>query len=231
MRLASAGALAIALCAATPARAQTREDFQIWTAAFVTGQLLPDTPSPSLWLDVQPRRGDAGTVLIVRPGVGAILAPWISVWAGYAWVPVFTDATGGVAHEHRIWEQVILQFRTDFGLSFQSRTRLEQRFSDQGGDVASRLRQFVRFEWQPDPAFPLGIVVTDEIFFGFYDTDWPTQTGFDQNRLYAALAVHTLDELLRIEAGYMLVYLERSPLDAIQHALSVNAFFVFRNGR
>ncbi len=218
----------VTLCASSPARAQVREDFQAWLAFFGTAQVLHDTPSPSFWLDAHVRRGDAGTVHIMRPGVGASLAPWVSVWAGYAWVPVFNDATGGVAHEHRIWEQIIFQLRTDFGLSFQSRTRLEQRFSDQGSDVASRIRQFVRLEWQPSPDVPLGLVIWDEAFFGFYDTDWPTQTGFDQNRLYGALAVHTLDGLLRVEAGYVFVYLERGMVDAVSHVLAINAFLSFR---
>jgi len=215
-------ALAVALLS-TEARAQTTEDFQVWTAVLGTADLTRETPGPSLWLDVHARRSDAGTVHIVRPGAGLRIAPWISVWAGYAWVPVSRDATDDVVHEHRIWEQVILQHAFDFRLSLQARTRLEQRFSEAGSDVGLRLRQLVRAGWQFVPDVPLGVVVWDELFVGFADTDWGARGGFDQNRLFAGLFLQ-MAPFARLELGYLFLYVERGDADLVGHALGTNLF-------
>ncbi|MGF1469626.1 MAG: DUF2490 domain-containing protein [Sandaracinaceae bacterium] len=220
-------ALSLLLLAPAAGHAQTTEDVQGWAALFATAQLQRDAPSPHLWLDVHFRRGAAGIVHILRPAVGAALTPWLVAHVGYAWVPVFVDM-GPTRHEHRIWEQVIMRTRTDFGLSLQSRSRLEQRFrADRGednGDVGLRFRQFVRIEWRVRPDLPFGLVSWDELFLGFAPTAWGAPGGFDQNRLYGALAIHTLEERLRVEVGYIFVYLRRGLEDAISHVLAVNLF-------
>jgi hypothetical protein len=63
------------LLGSSSVKAQTQSDFQIWTAGFVTAQLRPEMRSPMLWFDAHARRGDEGTLLILRPGVGYMFAP------------------------------------------------------------------------------------------------------------------------------------------------------------
>ncbi|MEQ8455935.1 MAG: DUF2490 domain-containing protein [Sandaracinaceae bacterium] len=205
------------------ARAQDRDDFQIWAANLGTASLSREAPSFVFWWDVHARRGDAGTVLLVRPGLGVKITPWLSVHGGYAWVPVFSDAMGTAVHEHRIWEQAVLSHSFDFGLSLQSRTRFEQRFSEAGSDVGLRLRQFVRANWQPDPDVPIGVAFWDEIFVALTTSDWGQVGGMDQNRVFLGPFLK-MAPWARLEAGYLFVYLDRGTTDLYAHVLAVNLF-------
>lgn len=211
---------------ARPARAQDQQDFQVWAALLATADTQLAPPGLAFWLDVHARRGDTGTVHILRPGLGVHLLPFLSVWAGYAWVPVFSDQTGAAVHEHRVWEQIILQHRLPFGLALQSRTRLEQRFSEAGSGTGLRLRQFLRAGWQPWEHVPIGAVVWDELFVGLNETTWTAPRGLDQNRLFAGLSLATAP-FARLEAGYLFLYVDRRS-DLFGHVLAVNLFVSFR---
>ncbi len=219
------------LFANTPAQAQRSgsSDFQSWTALLGTGAPDAGPAGPALWLDLHARRGRSGTLLIVRPALGYRFAPWGSLWAGYAWVPSFADESpgGDPVDEHRIWQQVIFAHRySSLGLSVQSRTRFEQRFHEQGEDVALRLRQFVRVNWQPDPALPLGLALWDELFLGLTKNDWGAPQGMDQNRLFVGPFLTTAP-WSRLEMGYLFVYLDRET-DLYAHVLAVNLFVSLR---
>lgn len=218
----------ISVAPAGRASAQTDREFAIWSALFFTGQVYADSPSPTFWFDTQARRGEGGTVYILRPGAGVAFAPWGSLWLGYAWVPVWTDATGERSDEQRIWEQLILNHQTDSGVFFQSRSRFEQRFLKGASGNANRFRQFVRLNYKPRLRTPVGIAFWDEVFVGIDSDDWAKQ-GFDQNRLFIGLAIYAL-ELFRVEVGYLNVYLSREP-DALIQALSINFFVSFQGSR
>jgi hypothetical protein len=218
----------IGLAIEASASAQTESDFEIWTAAFFTGQLFSDTPTPTLWFDAQARRSEVGTVLILRPGIGVALAPWASVWLGYAWTPTWLDDEGGLLDEHRIWEQLTLDFRRVPGLLLQSRTRLEQRFRPVSSGTSHRFREFVRVNYRPTQRLPVGIAFYDEVFLGISGAGWAAQ-GFDQNRAFLGLAIFALEALFRVEVGYLNVFLSREP-NRIAHVLSLN-FFVSYGGR
>ena len=207
------------------AHAQDRDEFQLWAALLGTAHTAPAPPNFAFWLDVHGRRGSGGTIVLVRPGVGFAINPWLSVWAGYAWIPTMNDAMGGAAsHEHRIWQQLILSpSLAELGLSFQSRTRFEQRFSENGDDVALRIRQFVRANWQPSPDFPMGIAFWDELFIGLTENDWNAPQGIDQNRVFIGPFLK-MAPWARLEAGYAFVYLDRGTTDLYAHVLAVNLF-------
>jgi len=228
-RIVAHAAIAVAVSALTssaaaPADAQDRDEFQLWAALLGTASTAPAPPDLAFWLDVHGRRGGGGTVVLVRPGVGVEITPWLSVWAGYAWIPTAVDATASATHEHRVWEQVILQHRLrEVGIAFQSRTRFEQRFSETGDDVALRLREFVRFNWQPSPDFPMGLAIWDEIFIGLTENDWSAPQGIDQNRIFVGPFL-AMAPWARLEAGYLFVYLDRGTTDLYAHVLAVNLF-------
>jgi len=218
----------IGLAIEASASAQTESDFEIWTATFFTGQLFSDTPTPIFWFDAHARRSEVGTVAILRPGVGVALTPWASLWLGYAWTPTWVDATGGLLDEHRIWEQLTLDFRRVPGLLLQSRTRLEQRFRPDSSGTSHRFREFVRVNYRPTQRLPIGIAFFDEVFLGIRGAGWARQ-GFDQNRAFLGLAIFALEALFRVEVGYLNVFLSRDP-NRMAHALSLN-FFVSYGGR
>ena len=206
-------------------QAQTRSEFQAWNAVLGTATLdRQGRPvRPRLWLDIHGRRGETGTVLIFRPGFGLEIAEWLTVWAGYAWVPVIQDDDQGTTHEHRLWQQLTLKNKTD-GLAVQSRTRFEQRFSDMGSDAGFRIRQFVRVNWQPEDDVPVGLAVWDEVFIGFNDVDWGPRSGFDQNRLFVG-AFSKVQNWARFEVGYLFTYLDREPSRIAAHVLAANFFY------
>ncbi len=212
---------------ANPPRASAQDDFEIWTAVLSTGAIEPSAPSLTFWLDLHARRSDPGTVGIVRPAIGYQILDWLTVWGGYAWVPVARDAPGDVIHEHRAWQQVTLGFRFEPRMVFQSRTRFEQRFSDAGDDVGFRLRQFFRFNWQPGEEVPVGLALWDELFLGFNDTDWGAVAGVDQNRLFLGPFIQ-LTPWARFEVGYLFLYLVRDPEPRPVHVLAMNLFLAFR---
>ena len=155
-----------------------------------------------------------------------MIRPWVTVWLGYAWIAEFNDATGARSDEHRIWEQLTLDYRAP-GILLQSRTRVEQRFRESA--VAHRFRQAARFNFQPRESLPLGLVVWDELFLGMTGTSW-AEKGFDQNRLFVGPAVFAFDGVFRVEAGYQFNYLSRTP-NRIEHVLAVNLFVNVRGKR
>ena len=210
------------------ASAQTEQDFAIWSALFFTAQVYTDSPSPTFWLDVHGRRGDIGTDVLLRPGVGFAFAPWGSLWLGYAWIPSWIDATGERTDEQRVWEQLILSKNSSIGLAFQSRTRFEQRFLKGANGTAHRFRQFVRLNYRPRAAVPVGIAFWDEVFVGIQGATWAKQ-GFDQNRVFLGPAIYAFESLFRVEVGYLNVYLSRQT-NRLDHVLAIN-FFVSFKGR
>ena len=217
-------ALTLVLGVASSAAAQDREEVQLWSAILATASTTPAPPGLAFWLDVHARRGDPSTVALVRPGVGAEIFSWLSVWGGYAWIPNANDETGETTHEHRIWQQVVLSHGFDEPrVSIQSRTRFEQRFSDRGSDVGLRLRQFVRLNWSPVPDVPVGLALWDEIFVGLTETDWGAPTGVDQNRFFVGPFL-ALAGWARLEAGYLFAYLDRGASDLYAHVIAVNLF-------
>lgn len=217
---------AVLLGCAERASAQTPSDFAIWSAVFFTGQLYADEPSPTFWFDGHARRDDAGTVVIMRPAVGGAITPWASLWLGYAWVPTWTDLTGERTDEHRVWQQIIFDANQVPGLTMQSRTRFEQRFRDDFSGAAHRFRQFIRVNYRPSANLPVAIAFWDELFIGMSTAGW-AQLGFDQNRAFLGLAVHTADGRLRVEAGYLNVVITREQR-ALTHVLALNFFVPFK---
>lgn len=218
----SASLLLAALGVTKGALAQSA-DFQNWSAVVATGQLQADAPSARAWFDGHARRGDAGTVVILRPGVGYTFAPWITAWVGYAWIPLFDDANDGRVDEHRLWQQLTLQETIAQGrILLQSRTRLEQRLHESTSSLGWRAREFVRFNYRPTATADVGLAIWDELFVGLNEPAFAVK-GYDQNRLFVGPALYT-PYGVRLEAGYLFVHLNRSPESQVQHVAAVNIF-------
>ncbi|MEZ4364866.1 MAG: DUF2490 domain-containing protein [Kofleriaceae bacterium] len=221
----SAGRAALVVAAAVtaavaPARAETDRQLQLWDALSITGDLAPDQRGLAVWFDGHLRRGDTGAVTIIRPGLGYRLSKAWSVWAGYGWIPTFSEG-GDRRDEHRGWQQAIGS--TKLGpVSVSSRTRFEQRLGEGGDDVGLRLRQWVRASWTPTGS-PVGLVVWDELFVALGDTDWGQAAGFDQNRAFAGVALPVGDSG-RLEVGYLFANVDRA-VDVHIHALATSLSF------
>lgn len=196
--------LPLGLGIAEPALAQTTHDVAVWTAVLASPELTGRT---RLWFDGHARRDQARFLAIVRPGVGLQFSDRVSGWVGYGWIPSVPDE-GDTFHEHRIWQQVIANLGLGDRVTLQSRTRFEQRFAGGGGEVALRLREFVRLSVRPNQPSRVRLALWDELFVGFSDTDWGAVGGIDQNRLFVGVGL-PVTHGGRVELGLLNVLLPR----------------------
>lgn len=189
----------VAVLSAAPAAAQT--DAQVWTAAFASGP-VEEGGRVLVWIDAHARfreDGDQLDTTILRPGVGWRVSPRLDLWAGYANVTLRRPGPDG--EEHRAWQQATYPIAEVGGGRLTGRTRLEQRFREGGDDTGWRLRQFVR--WSRPLAGPdVAVVVSNETFIAFNDTDWGQRDGYDQNRAFIGLGWQ-MHPRFRLEGGYM----------------------------
>ncbi len=211
------------------ARAETRQDFRLWTnvtAITDLGHLSSRLTRWRLWTEVQNRFRDLAKdedldQLLVRSALGYEVAKELSVWLGYGYIPVFTEADK-VVNEHRLWQQLLWSSELD-RWSLTSRTRLEQRFIEGAEEPAWRYRQFVRLARPLTRQLPLSLVLWDEVFVHLSSASPTIQTGFDQNRIFAGLGWQ-VTQPARIEIGYLNQFIDTPRLNRIHHILSLNLF-------
>jgi len=116
------------------AQAQT-EDAEIWIGATASGSIS----GPLLGsVEAAPRINDANTsqsTRVLRPMLGYQLSKPVSVWIGYARVEQFPTGRSP-SNENRLFQQVIWNMGKLGTVGIASRTRLEQRFLENGGGTA-----------------------------------------------------------------------------------------------
>jgi hypothetical protein len=194
-------ALLAGLPLALPAHAEARHDEQVWLQAIAQG---PVTGDIVYFAEVQSRFGNGASQLsqmLIRPAIGAKLSERVSVYQGYGNVrtPI---AGGGETREHRSFQQVNWSLGRPGDVSLSSRTRLEQRWLSNGGDVGWRLREMVR------GAVPLGsdgkvaLLAWGEVFVALNDTDWGARGGLDRLRGFAGLEL-PMSGKSTVEVGYL----------------------------
>lgn len=223
-------ALALCLCA-TAAGADTRDDWQTWTAAVATGPLGgPDTPW-RFWLEGQARFNDDTSRFnqaILRGAVGHALGQRAAVWAGYAFIPTNRPRTDDNLAEHRLWQQLTWSAPAPLaGFSLSTRTRLEQRDVEGASDTAWRFRQLAKLTRPLGTAGRWYLSLWDEVFVHLDDADWGPDAGLDQNRAFAGLGLR-LSNVARAEVGYLHQYVDRRAVpDASNHTLSLTLLLGF----
>ena len=207
------------------------QDAGIWTAYLSQGQFSgPRIQSDDAlwWLDAHWRYSGDDFVFtqgIIRPGIGRRLNDKNSVWAGYAWIG--ERIPGFDIHENRFWQQWITT-RQQGDVSFQFRSRLEQRFVSAGAQVGWRFRQLVRAQKPLEHHSDLLWVAWDEIFFHLRDTDWGAVTGYNQNRVFVGMGrIPNKRSPWRTEIGYLYQQIDipEDGADLNNHILSVNFYF------
>lgn len=207
----------LALLASAPAFA-TDEDHQAWGAATAT---INANDRLVIWLEGQVRASDDASRVgqtLIRPAIGIKLDPQTTAFVGYAYV--FTDPEGPAeSREHRLWQQLSFRIAGDGqGLTVTGRTRLEQRWMENGSGTGLRLRQQVR------ATAPLSgkvrAVAWTEPFINLNSTSWGQRYGIDRWRNFAGVSV-PLSSNLTLEPGYLNQYVVRRGTDAMQHIASV----------
>jgi len=228
----------VSLLACLPSAARagdaTLNDFGAWFMVLGQGDLgglNPKLGKLRWWFDGQARLledSNGYDQSLLRPGLGYAVTEKASVWLGYAWV--HTSPTGRASFaENRIWQQLLWSNRFE-RVGFLSRTRLEQRFVENGDDTGWRFRQFFKLTYPFAFAPRLGLAGYEELFFDLNDTDWGANAGFAQNRFFAG-ASWMLDSTGRAtaEIGYLNQFL-RNPgrSNAMNHIVSINLLLNFK---
>jgi Protein of unknown function (DUF2490) len=222
--------------ASSPAQADVQEDFRIWENATARGNFgFINTNNPDLkrwrwWAEAQIRSRESGKELdqlLLRPGIGYALTDHSTVFVGYAHVSNHTVNTG-LVQENRIWQQYQWSGPTFLG-AFTSRSRLEERWQENGNDTGVRFRELLKFNWPFSFHPAASFVLSDEMFVNLVSTDWGPPTskrGFDQNRGFAGIG-YRFTPIILMEVGYLNQYVNTTPMDRMNHALSINVYLDF----
>jgi hypothetical protein len=110
--------------------------------------------------------------------------------------------------------------------AFTSRTRLEQRWLENGSDTGGRFRQFFKFNWPFSFHPAASLVLWDEVFVHLNSTDWGAIQGHDQNRGFVGIGNRFSPNILT-EIGYMNQFIQTAQADRMNHILSLNLFLDF----
>lgn len=209
---------------AAPAFAGPLEDGGAWLNLTAEGSIAGKL---RWYMELQPRFKEEGREFgqyLVRPGIHYQLSDKLLVGGGYGYIRTRTDQ--GYSDEDRIWQQAIYSTSWKNGIGFSSRTRLEQRFLDNGDDTGWRFRQLFRLS-KPLSAWPtLSPVLWNEVFIGLNKTDWGARKGFGQNRLFAGMAWQATSNA-RLEIGYLNQYVRGDDQNSMNHILSTGLFLNF----
>jgi hypothetical protein len=215
----------VALCAvAAPLapHAAVADDVQGWYGVSVAGPVAPGAHL-LLSFDTQARFREDATeldVLTAQGGVGWRLRSNVDLWLGASDIQL--RRAGPDVAERRTWAGASVRLGTWLGGQWTSRTRLERRVRDPGDDTGWRLREQVRYS-HPLAAHPaLALVLWDELFYTFEDTDWGQRRGVEQNRAFLGASWLAAPHV-RLEAGYLGQHVRRpgSAQDYTNNALSV----------
>jgi len=208
--------------AAAPARAE--DDAQLWGTVVANGAVRGDL---FVWLEAQGRATDdvgGGSQLVVRPAIGARIAPDAHAVAGYAFIRNDPEV-GATTNEHRFWQQV--QFavvRSAAGAPrIISRTRLEQRTIEGRDDTGWRLRQFVRAQLPIAQQGKIQAVAITEGFLNLNSTQWGARSGVEQLRTFVGVGF-PVAKRMRLEPGYLNQHVFRPGEDRTNHILSTTLF-------
>ncbi|MDO9020738.1 MAG: DUF2490 domain-containing protein [Deltaproteobacteria bacterium] len=236
------------LAAAQEQRAVTHQ-YQSWFAVNFQGRVggrfsLVGDAQYRAWDDFTPQ------TIIARTAVVFHFTDRLFAGVGYMWQPTWrARGPEGFIDEHRIYQ--VLQYEyahAGSGLTVQLRTRFEQRFRHPTADVelGLRARQMVRAMLPITADRKLRLVAWDEVFLNLIDSGnaprgldaagAPTRTpqwaftGFDQNRAFLGLGYQFIPNLLRVELGYLNVYVRRpnNGGDLMSHIAQIQVFTGWR---
>lgn len=214
--LSAAFALALSVHAASAFALETEHEgwFQVTATGPVHGRLRA-------FLEVQPRVGENPQsnefdvrALIVRGALGWEVRPGWTLWAGYAYTPVYDPDRD----EHRVFQQSLVEWPLGpLGASW--RVRLEERLLEDESETSMRVRNQMRVAWPLPRAPRWSLVAADEVFFDLNTVNVGPQSGFDQNRLSLGVS-RQVGEHVRVELDYLnqMVQRDRGTEDLMRHS-------------
>jgi hypothetical protein len=211
--------LLVIACLSTPACA-AEHDLQLWTPITLDAPIHRHVRG---YIEVGPRMGNNITglnQLLIRPALEFRIKERFSVFTGYLWQTTYNN--NNVLHEHRLWEQILLNKQIK-RLTIINRSRLEQRFFSNLSQTGNRARHLVKLNYSLGDRVYLS--TSNEIFVNLNSVTNGPERGIDQDRYFVGLGLKLLKQA-RIEAGYQLQYVNRSdPFDDLaNHAILIQTF-------
>jgi len=211
-------------CLPAAAAAQS-EDGELWINTAVSGPIAKDV---QLSFDASARFSDANTrqpARVIRPMIGYQVSKRVGVWVGYTRVEQFPDGRAP-AIENRVFEQLSWNVGRIGIASISARTRLEQRFFENGLGSALRARQLVRIA-VPVGGTKISVIATTEPFVTLRTDVMGARHGVEQWRNTIGCAV-SLSPNLSVEVGYLNRYIvhDTAP-DGIDHIIPVTLSYHF----
>lgn len=209
----------------TPAHASTAQDEQLWMNLTAMGPVSGDI---IYFAEIQPRFGNGVSQpdqTLLRGAVGWKLSPRLSVYQGYAHVTL-PPQMGQDINEERSFQQVSWIIGEPWAGELSSRTRLEQRWRSDGGDMGWRLREMLRYE-KPlkRGSQAVNALVYAEAFVALNSTNWGAKAGFDQIRSFVGSELKLMGKSTA-EIGYLNQYIDRGGRQArMNHVASITLFF------
>lgn len=205
---------------ATPARAETRHDEQVWFQTVAQGAVVGDLV---YFAELQPRFGNGASQLsqmMIRGGAGAKISDRVTIYQGYA--NVRTVPTGGTeTREHRSFQQLNWSLGKPGGVALSARTRIEQRWLSSGDDTGWRVRQMIRAAVPVKAGGKVALLGWVEGFVALNDTDWGARGGLDRTRAFAGLEL-PLAGKSTVELGYLNQFVNGSARDQMDHVAAIN---------
>lgn len=192
---------AASLAFAGAARAETTHDEQAWVNLTAIGPVSGDLV---YFAEVQPRFGNGARLdqLLLRGAVGWKLSREITLYQGYAHVVTAIEG-GRDLNEERSFQQLSAALGKPLGGELSSRTRLEQRWRNNGSGTGWRLREMVRYEHAIKPdSDAVNALVWSEAFVALNDTEWGARSGFDQLRTFVGAEIG-MPGASTLEVGYL----------------------------
>lgn len=188
----------------------TTRDSQFWTSITAMVPASNNSPKIRYWFEIQNRVGDEVSQLsqlLLRPGVGYEIAPFTTIWLGYARIYTAAPFTTNPFDENRIWQQ-ILWSKGFTHWQATVRGRLEQRFMPNTIHTEWRYRQLFKGAFAIPHHDKYTFVLSNEVFFHLNDFNHQNNQGFDQNRFFTGFGYKT-NKNTNVEIGYLNQFIKR----------------------
>jgi hypothetical protein len=203
----------------------TDSEVQIWYLAFTQGHI----EEPFLYyLEAQPRLGERDGRVLLRSALGLSLpVPGLSVWLGYAWIPVWDRGEESAVrlNESRLYQQLLYTPRLG-PVRLMSRSRLEQRLLAGASRPSHRFRTLLRGSHPLDAEGTFSLILWDEVFFHLNTVEGGPRAGFDQNRAFVG-AGWKLSPHVTLELGYLNDFVRRPTAESHQMIHAPYVFTIF----
>ena len=205
----------MAACALASAPAYAKK-VQPWPTVNITAALGKGWSISGEVVGRADREHTGPSQLETRLQLGHSIGRDLTLWVGYVHV-VSYPPLGRVGLEDQVVEQLNWKAGSVAGITFSSRTRLEQRFQRGANTTSWRVREQVK------ASVPLGHHVTGvvwvEPFIALNQTS-AVRSGLDQLRSFVGISV-PLSRHVEIEAGYLNQYLPRASGDIHNDAVPI----------